>query len=261
LKNLFIDTHTHLFAEEFDKDRKSMIQQASAQCEALLLPNINLESIKGMLDMSDQWPQLCFPMMGLHPTEVPENPDLILEEMETWLTQRKFIGIGETGTDLYWNKETLNQQLYSLRIHCNWAKKYNLPLILHSRDSIPQTLELIRKEQDGNLTGVFHCFTGTEKEAQEIIDLNFYLGIGGVVTYKNSTLPITLKNIDKSRIVLETDSPYLPPVPHRGQRNESAYIVLVAEALARIWNISIAEVSEITRKNSRNLFTSLPIFS
>lgn len=249
-----IDTHTHIFVEEFSADRNQIITRASEVCRALILPNIDEESIAQVEAVCGQWPDLCFPALGLHPSSVPEEPGDVLNRMEALLQSRKWYGIGETGLDLYWDKSTLSQQVVSLHRHCDWAIEYDLPLILHSREATSETISLIRERQDGKLRGVFHCFTGTLAEAEAILDLGFYLGIGGVITYPKSELKNVLKAVDQTRIVLETDSPWLPPVPYRGKRNESSYIRHVAEAIALSWHVSTDEVAEITSRNALELF-------
>jgi TatD DNase family protein len=249
-----VDTHTHIFVPEFSADRKEVMERAAQVCSALILPNIDEASISQIEALCSQWPELCFPALGLHPSSVPEQPAEILDRMEDLLNTRKWYGIGETGLDLYWDKTSLPQQIQSLNRHCEWALQFQLPLILHSRDAIQETIAVIRKYQNGHLTGVFHCFTGTLDEAREILDLGFYLGIGGVITYPKSDLKMVVADLDQSRILLETDSPWLPPVPYRGKRNESSYIRQVAEAVALAWHISTDEVAEITTLNANRLF-------
>lgn len=249
-----IDTHTHIFVAEFEADRKTVLNRAREECSALILPNIDWSSIEQMKSVCEAYPDFCFPAIGLHPSSVPENPAVLLAQFEEILPSQQWIGIGETGLDLYWDKNTLPQQLISLTRHCEWAKELNLPLILHTRDAIPETIDLIKKNQNGSLKGVFHCFTGTETEAREIFDLGFYIGLGGVLTYPKSNMREVVKNLDRNRVLLETDSPWLPPVPHRGKRNESSYIRYTAESLAQAWFISVDEVARITSENARRLF-------
>jgi TatD DNase family protein len=251
---MFIDTHTHLFTDVFDADRRDMLKRAAVLCSALVLPNIDEESIPKMLEMADTWPDLCFPTMGLHPSSVFEDYPDVLKRMEGMLETRTWYGIGETGLDLYWDKSTLPQQQEALRVQCQWAKSLGVPIILHSREATDETLEIIQQEQDGRLKGVFHCFSGTEAQAKAIFDQGFCIGIGGVVTYPKTHLRELLRTLGPERVVLETDSPYLPPVPYRGKRNESAYIALVAEACALAWGMQIKDVGRITSKTARKLF-------
>jgi len=207
-----------------------------------------------MLETEAQNPELCLAMMGLHPCSVKKDFQKELYLVEDWLQKRKFIGIGETGLDLYWDKTFLAQQQEALQIQTEWAIKHKLPLILHTRDSFPETYENISRNQHENLTGIFHCFSGTAEEAQKAIELNFYLGIGGVATFKNGGLDKILPEIPLEKIVLETDCPYLAPVPHRGKRNEPAYVKLVAQKIAQLKNISVEELARITTQNARQLF-------
>jgi len=254
----FIDSHTHLFAKEFDGDRAEVVQSAiDSGVTHMMLPNIDLESIESMKALSLEYPNHCLSMIGIHPCSVSENLKSDLKCIESELNSDfPYYGIGETGLDYFWDKTFINEQKESLRAHAELAKAYNLPIVLHTRDSMDDNLTIMREAQDGNLRGVFHCFGGSLKEAREIIDLGFYLGIGGVVTFKNSGAGLreALKGIPLSSIVLETDSPYLSPVPHRGKRNESSYLLLVAEKLAEALTISIEEVAVQTSANSRTLF-------
>jgi TatD DNase family protein len=207
-----------------------------------------------MLDLSDAYPHLCYPLMGLHPTSVDEDYKEELQAIEYWLERRKFYGIGEIGIDLYWDKKFIEEQKEAFRYQIKLAKKYNLPVVIHVRNSFEETYEIVKEEQDGSLKGVFHCFSGSEIEAAKIIELGFLFGIGGVVTFKNSTLDEVLRSIDISNLVLETDSPYLAPVPKRGKRNESSYLMYIAQKIAEVYNVPVARVAEITTSNARNLF-------
>jgi len=253
---MFIDTHTHLFAEEFDLDRNEVIERAvTSGVTKMLLPNIDVDSISALKRTIDQFKGICYPMLGLHPCSVNENyiADLkiIREEMERNLP----IGIGECGIDLYWDKTFLLQQKEALKIQAEWAKEFKLPLIIHARESFTEIFEVLDEVNDENLTGVFHCFTGYEKEVEKILSYGgFKMGIGGVVTYKTSHLPTLLPNVDLKNIVLETDSPYLPPVPFRGKRNESSYLIKVAEKLSEIYQLPLEKIAEITTKNAMELF-------
>ena len=250
------DTHTHLFAEEFDADKSQMIQRAIDKgVTKCFLPNIEISTIPAMLKMCDEFPANCYPMMGLHPCSVDANYEQQLSEIKEWFAKRKFYGIGETGIDLFHDITFAEQQKKALRIQIKWAKEMNLPIILHCRNSFNEVMEIITEMQDERLKGIFHCFTGTIEEAQRVIALKtFKMGIGGVVTYKNSTLPQVLKEIPLSYIVLETDSPYLPPVPFRGKRNESSYIWYVADKLSEIYRLPIEKIAEITTQNAKDIF-------
>lgn len=252
---ILIDTHTHLYTEEFDADRTVVVQRAiDSGIKKMLLPNIDLESIEPMHQLCNQFPNNCFPMMGLHPTSVDANYKDSLSAIKTQLDENKYIAIGEIGIDLYWDKTYAAEQRLALLEQFQWAIDYNLPVVIHSRDSFKEILEVIREFNNPQLHGVFHCFTGTEAIANEIIDLGFLLGIGGVLTFKNSDLADQIKNIDIKNIILETDSPYLTPTPFRGKRNESSYVKLVAQKLSEVKNISIEDVARITTQNAENLF-------
>lgn len=251
---LIVDTHTHIFTDEFRTDRSEMLTRARQVCQALVLPNIDEDTTESLLALCAANPDFCFPALGLHPSSVPEHPEEVLSRLEQMLDAHAWVGIGETGLDLYWDPKNLPRQEISLHRHIDWALGKNLPLILHTRDAIPETIALIRTRQNGNLKGVFHCFTGTAEEAKEIMDLGFFIGIGGVITYPKSDLKQVLASVDRSRVVLETDSPWLPPVPYRGKRNEPAYIRQVAEAVALSWFISIDEAIRITTENAMRLF-------
>ncbi len=233
----FTDTHTHLFAPEFDNDREAMIKRAlEKNVSRFFLPNIDAESIPQMLSMCEQFPDTCFPMMGLHPCSVFADYEKQLELVKEWLGKRKFYAIGEIGIDLFHDVTFAEQQKNAFRTQVKWAKEMGLPVVIHCRNSFNEVMEIVSNEMDERLKGIFHCFTGTLEDAKRVMDLkSFKMGIGGVVTYKNSTLPQVLKDIPLSYIVLETDSPYLPPVPFRGKRNESAYIYLVADKLSDIY--------------------------
>lgn len=220
----------------------------------IILPNIDSGSVKRMLDLTDNYPHLCFPLMGIHPTSVAADYREELEAVEYWLGKRKFYGIGEIGIDLYWDRSFYNEQEDTFRYQLKLAKSNQLPVVIHVRESFEETFAIVKEEQDGNLNGIFHCFSGTEAEAKKIVDLGFLLGIGGVVTFNNSNLKDALKNIPVQNLVLETDSPYLTPVPKRGKRNESAYLVYVAQTIAKIYDLSVNEIAEITSENARRLF-------
>ena len=253
----FIDTHSHLYSSQFDEDRTQAINDAiSAGVSTILLPNISSEYTKGMLEVCGEFPENCFPMMGLHPCDVNEdNIEGELLHVEQELAKGKYIAVGEIGLDLYWDKTKLEIQKKAFIHQIELAKKYKLPIAIHVRDSFAEAIEIIEKLNDESLTGVFHCFTGRVEDAQRVINLgDFYLGIGGVLTFKNSGLDKTIAEIDLKHLILETDSPYLAPAPFRGKRNESKYIVNIAEKLAEVHQISIEKVAEITTENAKKLF-------
>lgn len=252
---MLIDTHSHIYSEEFIHDIDDVMQRAyDNDVKKIILPNIDSGSIKRLLDLSDSYPHLCFPLMGLHPTSVSEDYREELEAVEYWLGKRKFYGIGEIGIDLYWEQKYIEEQKDAFRHQVKLAKSLDLPIVIHLRNSFKEVYSIIKEEQDGNLKGVFHCFTGSLDEAQKVIDIGFLLGIGGVVTFKNSNLGEVIKELDPKNIVLETDAPYLAPVPKRGRRNESAYLAFVAQKIAEIYDISVEQVAEITSSNARQLF-------
>ncbi|MFN0200756.1 MAG: TatD family hydrolase [Bacteroidia bacterium] len=252
----YIDTHSHLYAKQFEKDQAEVIRRAKNTLEAVYLPNIDLDSIAAMHDLTEKDPQFFFPMMGLHPCSVDQNFEQVLAKMESYFAERQYYGIGETGIDLHWDTTYAEEQKAALLIQVDWAKKYNLPLILHCRKALDLVIEMMEKEYDENLKGIFHCFDGTVEQAKRIEAMpNFKMGIGGVVTYKTSTLPEVLSQISVESLVLETDSPYLPPHPHRGKRNESSYTLLVAEKLADIYDLNLLQIGKITNENAMWLFT------
>ncbi len=256
---MLIDTHTHLYLEEFDEDRKEMLQRAQeAGVGKFYLPNIDSSSIHAMLAMESANPGLCLPMMGLHPGSVKENYLEELAIVEGWLSKRPFVAIGEIGIDLYWDKTFFEQQKEAFLKQVEWAKQLRLPIVIHSRESIDIIIELLKAVKDENLFGIFHCFTGTQAQAAEIIALGFCMGIGGVLTFKNSGLEKTVKEIPLEWLVLETDSPYLAPVPYRGKRNESAYIKIVAERLAEAKSVDFEAVAVATTANAEKIFQKKP---
>jgi TatD DNase family protein len=254
---IFADTHTHLYLEEFDKDRDLVVKSAIDKGVGyLFLPNIDSCSIEGMTGLSDRFPGHCFPMMGLHPTSVKAGyeKELALVAENLSLPGRRFCAIGEIGIDLYWSREFESFQLTAFGIQLDLALKYDLPVVIHTRNSFDLAAGIIENLNNRELRGVFHCFGGSVKQALKAIDLGFRLGIGGIVTYKNSGLQQVVSEIPLEYLVLETDAPFLPPVPYRGQRNESAYIPVIAQKIAEIKNISITEVAERTTQNALNLF-------
>lgn len=251
-----VDTHAHLYSSKYNHDRPEMVRRAiAAGVTRMYLPNIDSESIQPMLDLETAFPDNCFAMMGLHPSHVkPETYQSELTLVEKWLGQRTWAGIGETGIDLYWDKTTLGIQQEAFARQCEWAKELGRPIIIHSREANREALEVVRQAQDGRLRGIFHCFSGTLEEAKEMIALGFMLGIGGSLTYPKSNLPVILRDVPLEHIVLETDAPYLPPVPHRGKRNESAYVRLVAEMLSEVKVLPVAEIARVTTANALRMF-------
>ena len=250
-----IDTHTHLFSSQFDDDRHLIVQNAIEKgVSKMLLPNINSQTIDAMHKLCADFPTHCYPMMGLHPCDVKENYLEELQIVKSYLDKGSYVAVGEIGIDLYWDKDTLDIQKEAFRQQLIWAKEYNLPVAIHIRESFDEVFEIIEEVNDDHLSGVFHCFTGNEAQAKKAIELGFMLGVGGVVTFKNSGLDKTLKNLDLNHLILETDSPYLAPTPHRGQRNESSFLPLIAQKLAEIYEINVEEVAKVTSHNANTLF-------
>lgn len=258
---IFTDTHTHLYLEQFDDDRETMVKRAiDAGVKYMLLPNIDSQTIAPMLELCAAFPQSIFPMIGLHPTDVKENYEEELRVVKTNLDKGTWYAIGETGMDLYWDKTFVKQQKIALRQQISWAKQYKLPIVLHVREAFDEVFEIIDDTIDEKLTGVFHCFTGNLEQAERIIDWGFKLGIGGVLTYKNSGLDKVVQDIPLQHLLLETDSPFLSPKPFRGKRNESAYLINVAQKLAEIKKVPLSVIAEITTQNAVSLF-KLPTIS
>jgi TatD DNase family protein len=250
-----IDTHTHLYVPEFSADIEAVIDRATTEgVEKFYLPAIDSAVTDAMLDLEKKYPGKIFAMAGLHPCSVKENYLEELSMIEQQLKERNFAAIGETGLDFYWDMTFKNQQYESLHRHAAWAMEYKRPLVLHTRNATKETIEVIREYKDKNIKGIFHCFGDTLAEAKEIIDLGFYLGIGGVITFKNSGLAEVIKDISLEHIVLETDAPYLAPMPFRGKRNESSYLKYIVEKIALIKNIPPETVAEITTNNARLIF-------
>lgn len=252
----WVDTHAHLYSAEFDEDRTEMVMRSlESGVREMYLPNVDKNSIDGMLTLEAQFPENIFAMMGLHPCSVqPEDWKDQLKIVKEWLDKRHFCAIGEIGIDLYWDKSTLDIQIEAFNIQSAWAIDKNLPIVIHSRESIDILIGLVRALKVPQFRGIFHCFSGTEDQANEIIELGFLLGIGGPLTYKKSSLPDAIRNISLEHIVLETDAPYLPPTPYRGKRNESSYIPLIGSKLAEIKEISEEEVALTTTRNARRLY-------
>jgi TatD DNase family protein len=250
-----VDSHAHIYLEQFNNDIDATIERAmEAGVERIYMPNIDHTSIDDMLLLADRYPDYCMPMMGLHPCSVGKDFEKELYNVEEWLNKGDFVAVGEIGTDLYWDKTFWREQQEALRVQLEFASKFNLPFVIHCRESIDETIDLIKRSNILNLTGVFHCFTGTLAQAEEIIALGFKLGIGGVATFKNGGIGEVIEKISLDHLVLETDSPYLAPVPYRGKRNEPAYIYKVAEKVAEIKNISPDTVAEETTASAHKLF-------
>jgi len=253
--SFWIDTHAHIYSEQFKSDRDDMLTRCEQEnIGRIFMPNVDHTSIDTMLELEYRSSDAFIPMMGLHPCSVKKDFTRELYIVEDWLSKRKFSAVGEIGTDLYWDKTFWEQQKEAFTIQVQWALKYDLPVVIHCRESIDQTIELVEQLQNGKLTGIFHCYSGSLEQAKKIIKLNFLLGIGGVVTFKNGGLDKVLPELSLDNIVLETDSPYLAPVPHRGKRNEPAYIPLVAEKIATLMNTPLAEVQSKTTSNALKLF-------
>lgn len=253
----FADTHAHIYSSKFRNDLPEMLERTfEAKVEKIYMPNVDHTSIDGMLEIEEKYPKNCFSMMGLHPCSVKADFEKELYIVEDWLAKRKFTAVGEMGLDLYWDKTFLEQQKEAFRIQANFAKKYQIPLVIHSRNAMPQTIALLEELKEDNLFGVLHCFTGTEEEAQKLIAMNFKLGIGGVVTFKNGGVAEVIENIDLQHLILETDSPYLAPKPYRGKRNETSYIPLIAQKVADVKAVSLEKVAQITSENAQKLFAN-----
>ncbi len=250
-----VDTHTHLYLEEFAEDRNAVVSEAlSAGVDKLLLPNIDSSSIGAMLALADEFPDNCLPMIGLHPTSVKEDYLTELSVVESWLQNRKFYGIGECGLDYYWDKTFAAEQEVVFRHHIDLARSYNLPLIVHIRDSFNDVIRILKDVNRHDLRGIFHCFSGSVEQAKQAIHYGFSLGLGGVITFKNNKMQQTLKEIDLRHLVLETDAPFLAPVPYRGKRNKPAYIPLIAQMVADIKEIPVETVAEATTLNAIRQF-------
>lgn len=253
-----IDTHAHIYTEEFDLDREDMLRRCEDEgVDKIFMPNVDHASIDRMMEVELKHPNKCISMMGLHPCSVKKEFEKELYLVEQWLHKRKFAAIGEMGTDLHWDKTFWGQQQEAFNIQVTWAKQFNLPIVIHSRESIDETIQLLEPHLNGKLTGIFHCFSGNLEQAKKIIAMGFYLGIGGVVTFKNGGLDKVLPDVDIKHLVLETDSPYLAPVPHRGKRNEPAYLSLVVQKIAELKKITAQEVQESTTDNTFRIFKPL----
>lgn len=252
---MIIDTHSHLDGEEFADDLPEVIQRAKeAQVEKILVPNVNLQGLQHLIEVCDSYKGYLYPMIGLHPEDVKNDYQTQLDQMQAILEENpsKFTAIGEVGLDFYWDETYRKEQMDAFEQQIQWAKQYNKPLMIHARNAFQELVDMMESHRNDNLTGVFHCFTGTEEEAQKLLTFEgFKLGIGGVLTFKKSTLPEVLKNVvPLSRIVVETDSPYLAPVPHRGKRNESAFIIEIIKRLTEIYACNMENIATETKKNA-----------
>jgi TatD DNase family protein len=251
----WIDTHAHIYADDFKADRHDTINRAiDAGVKKILMPNIDRTSIDDMLEVESRYPQTCMAMMGLHPCSVKKGFEKDLYLVEEWLFKRKFLAVGEMGTDLYWDKSFWEEQKEAFTVQVGWARKLSLPIVIHCRESIDETLALLEPLADDKLKGVFHCFTGTVEQANRITAMGFYVGLGGVATFKNGGLDNVIPHLDPGCMLMETDSPYLAPVPHRGKRNEPAYIPKIAEKVAALKKVSTEELQELTTLNAHRLF-------
>lgn len=254
-KNMIVDTHCHLYLDEFKSDITAVIKRAEDEgVQKFYLPGIDSSEIENMLLLETKFPGKCIAMMGLHPCSVKENYLDELAVVKDWLIKRKFAAVGEIGLDFYWDKTFVMQQYEVFRLQIELSLQYNLPIVIHTRNAMQETIDVVKEFVPAGVKGIFHCFGGTVENANEIIDAGFYLGIGGVLTYKKSGLAEILDKIDLKHIVLETDSPYLTPVPFRGKRNESSYLKYVIEKLAEIKKISVEEVAAITTANAEKIF-------
>lgn len=251
---IFTDTHTHLYDERLMQDENQVKRAIEAGVTHLYMPNCDSETIPGMLKLADMYPDNCLPMMGLHPCYVKEGFRKELEIVEQQLEARKYYAVGEIGLDYYWDLTYKTEQIDAYEYQIRLALKHQLPIVVHSRESTQDCIDVARRNQTGSLKGIFHCFSGTLAEARQIIDMGLYLGIGGVVTYSKGTLPDIVKEVPLESIVLETDAPYLSPVPHRGKRNESSYIPIIAAKIADLKGLLIEDVARITTENAQKVF-------
>jgi TatD DNase family protein len=252
---MLIDTHSHIYCEEYNGDTDDVLNRALDNgVQKIILPNVDSSTVRRMLELSDRYPDICYPMIGIHPTSVKEDFEEELQVFEYWLRKRKFYGIGEIGIDLYWDKKFIDEQIHVFRIQLQAAKRLRLPVAIHVRDSFPEVLKVVKEEHCADLFGVFHAFSGTVDQAREVIEMGFKIGVGGVVTFKNSGLDEVISQLSIDDIVLETDAPWLTPAPFRGMRNESAYLTLVRNKVAEIFNCTHQAVDEITTHNASQIF-------
>lgn len=250
-----VDTHAHIYVNEFKHDLNTTLEGAKKEgVGAILMPAIDSETHSDLLELAAQYPEACVPMMGLHPCSVKENYEEELKIAAAYFEKRSFIAVGETGLDFYWDLTYKQEQFIAFEQQIKWALQYDIPVVIHSRNSTDECIEVIGQHQKGNLKGVFHCFSGSLEQAKKIIDLGFYMGIGGVVTFKNSGLDVVLKEIGLSNIVMETDAPYLAPVPFRGKRNEPSYLKYILEKIGILKEITTEDVAAITTSNAEKLF-------
>ena len=255
MKMQLIDTHCHLYLEAFKADIEPVMARAAADgVERFYLPAIDSSELDNLLNLEKFWPGKCYAMMGLHPCSVKENHSEELKLVESWLAKRAFVAVGEIGLDYYWDKTFVKEQQEAFHQQIEWAQAYNIPIVIHSRNSVDDCIRIVQEHQNGSLKGIFHCFSDGIEAAEKIMALGFYMGIGGVVTYKNAGLAEVVKNIPLEHLVLETDAPYLTPVPFRGKRNESSYLKYIAEKIADIKNISLEEMAAVTTANAEKIF-------
>lgn len=252
---MFIDTHAHLYDEQYNSDRDQMMQNARSNgIDKIYLPNCDSSTIEAMLATEAAYPDVCHAMMGVHPTYIKENYQDELRIAQSWFEKRDFCAVGEIGLDYYWDKTFAKEQQVAFRTQIEWSLHYKRPIVIHTREATKDTLDIVRDYVAQGVYGVFHCFSGSLETAKQMVDMGFYLGIGGVLTYPKAGLQEVVKQIDLEHLVLETDAPYLTPVPFRGKRNESAYIKIIAEKLAELREVPIETVEEITSKNAMHLF-------
>jgi TatD DNase family protein len=250
-----IDTHAHLYSEEFQVDIDLVIERAQkAGVSKMYLPAIDSSETESMLALEQKFPGVCIAMMGLHPCYVKENVASELAHVRSWLDKRDFVAIGEIGLDFYWDKTFTNQQYEAFDTQMQWALELNRPIVIHTRNAMQETINQVKPFAQKGLKGIFHCFSGSAESAKQIIDLGFLLGIGGVITYKNAGLPEVLANVGLEHLVLETDAPYLTPVPFRGKRNESSYLTHIISKLAEVKAVSELEIAKITTANAEKMF-------
>jgi TatD DNase family protein len=251
----YIDTHTHLYLEQFDKDRNSVVENAvQAGVQYMLLPNVDEETIQPMMDLCAVFPENCKPMMALHPTSVKADFEEVLARIKPWFEKRTMCAVGETGIDLYWDKTFFQQQVQAFKTQIEWALEYDLPVVIHSRNSVEEIMQVLEAYRGTGLKGVMHCFPGNVEQAQWFTEFGFMLGIGGVVTYKKSMMARVVEEVDAEYLILETDAPYLPPVPYRGKRNESSYIPIIAQKVAELKSTDVESIARITTENAKKLF-------
>jgi len=256
---MLVDTHTHLYLDAFSADRDEMVQRAlHAGVSRMLLPNINHSTIRPLLHMADAYPDICLPMMGLHPTSVKADFKKALASVEEVIDLPGVVAIGEIGMDLYWDQTYVREQKQVFRTQIRWARERSLPIVIHARDSFQEIFRVLDQEGTSGLNGVFHSFSGTGKELEKALSYGFMIGINGIVTFKNSTLGNLVTEIPREKILLETDAPFLAPVPYRGRRNESSYLVNIAQRVAEIYNLTFEETGKITTRNAEVLFKLSP---